>query len=74
MSLTRVPLTDEEKLDRSRQLAQAIRERTLMDLDHEERRKDMTKERKELERRIVDLADVVRTGAEDRSEQLGMFP
>lgn len=68
MSLTTewVELTDEERMERGAQLANLIREAKLMADEHAERRKAMKEERESLEQQISGLADVVRSGKEER--------
>lgn len=60
-----VDLTDEEKVERGLRLAN-LRERQLLEDDHAERKKDMKAEREAIQARIGALADIVRTGREER--------
>lgn len=69
MSLTteRVKLTDEEKIERGTSLANLIREAAVMAEQHSEKKKSMREEEQALDQEIAELADVVRTGEEDRA-------
>jgi hypothetical protein len=59
-------LTTEERLERSRELAQAVADRRQLEEDHAERRGYMRREIQQLDRRIRDLSEVVRAGVEWR--------
>lgn len=61
-----VELTTDEKIERGFSLASLLREAQLMADEHAERKKDMKEEREALEENIAALAQVVRTGKEER--------
>lgn len=61
-----VELTDDEKIERGFFLASLLREAQLMADEHAERKKDMKDEREAMEEKIAALAQVVRTGKEER--------
>lgn len=61
-----VDLTDEEKMQRGLDLANLIREATVMEADHKDRKAAMREEREVLEQQIAHVADVVRAGKEER--------
>lgn len=66
----RVRLTHEELAERAQQLAGAVRALSALEEDHAETRKGMAAELKAAQRHVRDLAEVVRTGVEDRPAQM----
>jgi galactokinase len=66
----RVRLEPEEIAERSQQLAQAVRALVVLEEEHKDARTAMAQEKKAAQRHVRDLADVVRTGVEDRPAQL----
>jgi hypothetical protein len=73
MSGARVRLEPEEVAERARQLANAVRELQLLEEDQADQRQAMAREKKAVQRRVSDLAEVVRTGIEDRPAQDQLF-
>ena len=61
-----VDLSEEEKVERGLSLANLIREAQLLDDEHAERKRDMKKEREMVEAQIAALAQIVRSGREER--------
>lgn len=67
---TRVRLTPDELAERAQRLAGAVRAVELLEQDHTEQKQAMAAELKSAKRQVRELAEVVRTGVEDRSVQL----
>lgn len=61
-----VDLTQEERADRGRTLADALRHVDQMADDHKERKLKMRKEREQLLAHVAGLAEIVRSGREER--------
>lgn len=61
-----VDLTTDEKIERGFSLASLLREAQLMADEQAERKKDMKEEREAMEEKIAALAQVVRSGREER--------
>lgn len=73
MDSVRTRLTSDELAERAQQLAHAVRALALLEQEHAEERTLMAATKKAAQRQIADLAEVVRTGVEDRGAQLSMF-
>lgn len=69
----RVRLGPDEVAERAQQLAQEVRGLVLLEDEQREEKQAMAAALKAARKRVRDLADVVRTGVEDRATQL-RFP
>ena len=70
----RVKLGPDEMAERAQQLAQAVRGVALLEDEQRDEKQAMAQALKAARKHMHDLADVVRTGIEDRTAQLGLFP
>jgi len=73
-NLLRVQLTPDEILERARRIADCWHQVAALDEQIKAEREHTTAERKSLLREIGRLADAIRTGAEDRTAQVGLWP
>src|SRR5262245_31348937 len=73
-NLLRVQLTPDELLERARRIAECWHQVAALDEQIKAEREHTTAERKSLLREIGRLADAIRTGAEDRTAQVGLWP
>lgn len=70
---TRVRLSATDLADRAQQLAQAVREAAVMDDEQADARRIMSNAKRDLARRIVALAETVRTGVETQPAQFSLY-
>jgi hypothetical protein len=61
-----VDLTQEELIKRGHDLADALRELSLIEEEHTARKKEMKEQRETVEAHIASLAAVIRSGKEER--------